>query len=379
MSNLRVAYVINDAAFFVSHRMPLALNVLKIGGKVCVITGFNLNQEIEKEAIESLKKNNIPLYKFKFSQGISNPIFEIIGLLQLVFFLKSFKPTTIHSATAKGNLMASIACNFISQSKLIMAISGLGTMFVGRIGFKKLVFQFMYKLFVRLSLKRINYEMIFQNKNDYENYKSIFHFKESEAKLIYGSGVDTENLVPFLQSTNKRKILLPARMLYEKGIEEFVLASRFLKEKNIKGEFYIAGDTVSVNPSAISKEKIKEWVKEGLIIYLGHQNDIKKMYQDMSIVCLPSWREGFPKVLMEAASLGLPVITTDVPGCKDAVIENKTGLIVPVRDHIKLAEAIKVLFENPKLRKKMGKENRVLAEKKFDLNIIVPQIINLYI
>ena len=124
------------------------------------------------------------------------------------------------------------------------------------------------------------------------------------------------------------------------------------------------------------KIQIKTFVVGGFVrdCLLNKQSELK----DIDIVCLPSWREGFPKVLMEAASLGLPVITTDVPGCRDAVIHNKTGLIVPVKDHIKLAEAISLLLKNSKLREKLGKENRLLAVKNFDLGIIIPKIIKLY-
>ena len=157
---------------------------------------------------------------------------------------------------------------------------------------------------------------------------------------------------------------MPARLLYEKGIEEFVKASKLLKQKKVKGNFYLSGDALTVNPSKIKLEVIETWVNEGLIIYRGYNSDIKKMYKDIDIVCLPSWREGFPKVLMEAASLGLPIITTDVPGCRDAVIKNKTAILVPVKDEVELAKAIKKLFEDVQLRDKMGRFNRELAIKK---------------
>ena len=378
MSNLRVAYVINDSSFFISHRLPLALKVMDMGGEVCLITGKNINKEIEKKSILILKKNKIPYYECNFSQGITNPISEIVGLFQLINHLRKFKPTTVHSVTAKANLMSSIACNFFNHKKLIISISGMGTMFTGKIGFKKLIFQKLFSFLFSISLKRIKFEVIFQNKEDYYNYKTIIDIEDSQFKIVRGSGVDTLKLRPMPKTSNIVKILLPARMLFEKGIEEFVNASKILKEKKIKGEFYLAGDTISLNPSAIEKKKIDYWVNKGLVIYLGHETNIHKMYSDIDIVCLPSWREGFPKVIMEAASFGIPVITTDVPGCRDAVINNKTGIIVPVRNAIKLAEAIKKLFKNSSLRKKMGEENRKLAIKNFDLNVIIPKIVNLY-
>ena len=141
MSNSRVAYVINDAAFFVSHRLPLALKVKEIGGTVFLLTGSNINKEIEDNALLILKKKKISYYKCKFSQGFKNPISELIGLFQLIQILKKYKPTTVHSATAKANLMSLIACQFLGKTKLILSISGMGTLFTGRVRMRKLILQ----------------------------------------------------------------------------------------------------------------------------------------------------------------------------------------------------------------------------------------------
>ena len=378
MSVLRVAYVINDASFFLSHRLPLALEVIKRGGDVSLITGTNINKKIEIDAISRLKLLKIQHYQCKFTQGFKNPIQEIYGFLQLVFFLKKFKPSTIHSATSKANLITALACNFLNRTNLIISVSGMGTLFTGKVGLKKLIFRFIFKYLLKISLKTLNYKIIFQNKDDFKKFQSIIKFSDKDAKIISGSGVDTKKLKPIPKKTNLKKILLPSRMLYEKGIEEFVKASKILKEKNIACTFYLAGDTMSLNPSAISKKTIDEWVSDGSIEYLGHIYNLNEMYKDIDIVCLPSWREGFPKVLMEAASFGIPTITTDVPGCRHAIINNKTGILVPLKDPILLADAIEKLIKDKNLQELMGKAGRALALKKFDLKIIIPQIINLY-
>ena len=378
MSSLRIAYVINDAAFFVSHRLPLALEVLKLGGEVCLITGKNINKDFENYSIKILNEFNIDHYICDYSQSFKNPIKEILGLFQLIIYLKQFNPSTVHSATAKGNLMALLASNFIKETKLVLSISGFGTLFIGKKSFRKTIFNYLYKSIFKSLIKKLDYSIIFQNIEDYNNFKNLINFNNKKAKIINGSGVDTSKLKPKKYKKYKKNILLPARMLYEKGIEEYIEASRILKEKNIEGNFYLAGDTISLNPSAISLKQIEEWSRQGLIIYKGHKYDLNELYEDMDIICLPSWREGFPKVLMEAASYGLPVITTDVPGCRDAVINNKTALLVPVKNKFKLAEAIVKLLENTKLRIKMGKANRNLALSKFDLKYIIPKVIKLY-
>ena len=376
---MRVAYVLNDAAFFVSHRLPLALSVIKKGGKVFVLTGKNVNLNLEIEAISLLKKYNINHKACMFSQGFTNPIFEIVGLFQLIFFLNYFQPTTIHSVTSKGNFMASIAANFIKKPKLILSVSGLGTMFTGKINFKKKLFIYLYKNILKICLFRLDHKIIFQNNDDFEKFKTIIKINPKIAKFVLGSGVDTNYLIPSKIISNERNILLPARMLYEKGVYEFIEAARILKNRNVKGNFYLAGDDITINPSAVPKEIISAWVREGIVKYLDYEKDMKSLYNKMSIICLPSWREGFPRVLMEAASCGIPVITTDVPGCRNAIIKNKTGLLVPPKNSNALAKAIQTLFEDETLRKKMGKAGRLLAIKKFDLKIIVPQIVKLYI
>ena len=135
---------------------------------------------------------------------------------------------------------------------------------------------------------------------------------------------------------------------------------------------------MSINPSCISRETIRSWVEEGIIEYLGYQSDMRNLYRKMSIICFPSWREGFPKVLMEASSCGIPVITTNVPGCRDAIIDKETGFLVPLKNAKVLSDKIEILIKDKKLQRMMGKAGRTLAINKFDLKIIVPQIVNLY-
>ncbi len=375
---MRIAYVINDAAFFVSHRLPLALSVIKKGGSVCVITGQNINVQQERDAIIHLKKYKIIHKECYFTQGVGNIFFEIIGVLQLVYYLRNFDPTTIHSASSKGNFLAAFSSNFVKKTNLILSVSGLGTFFVGKRNLKKQILFYIYKKILNFSFQRLEYKIIFQNNDDYLMLNSIIKLKDHSINFVYGSGVKTNYFRPSKFGIKTRNVLLPARLLDEKGVNEFIEAIRILKKRNVKGNFFLAGDNNSLNPSVIPSKKIEAWVNEGLVNALGHQKNMKKLYQEMSIICLPSWREGFPKVLMEAASCGIPIITTNVPGCKDAIINNVTGFIVPLKNSQELADAIHKLLDNFELRKNMGNEGRKLALKKFDLDLIVPQVLKLY-
>ena len=379
MSNLRVAYVINDAAFFVSHRLPLALSTIQKGGKVIVITGKNINKILENEAIDTLRKKKIEYKCCMFSQGFINPIFEIVGLFQLIYFLWVFRPTTVHSVTSKGNFMAAIALNFIKKTKIIISISGLGTIFTGQTTLKKSIFLFIYKSILKILYFRLNYTIIFQNQDDFKKLETILNLNSNNVVFVPGSGVNTTYMSPPKNKTEEMNILLPARILFEKGIYEFFEAAKIVKNKNLKANFYIVGDNNSLNPSCIKKEEINSWVKQGFIHYLDYQKDIKSLYDKTRIVCLPSWREGFPKVLMEAASCGIPTVTTDVPGCRDAIIDKKTGFLVPLKNPKAIADKIEILIKNKELQKRMGKAGRLLAIRKFDLKTIIPQIVNLYV
>ena len=225
----------------------------------------------------------------------------------------------------------------------------------------------------------MNYTIIFQNQDDFKKLETILNLNSNNVVFVPGSGVNTTYMSPPKNKTEEMNILLPARILFEKGIYEFFEAAKIVKNKNLKANFYIVGDNNSLNPSCIKKEEINSWVKQGFIHYLDYQKDIKSLYDKTRIVCLPSWREGFPKVLMEAASCGIPTVTTDVPGCRDAIIDKKTGFLVPLKNPKAIADKIEILIKNKELQKRMGKAGRLLAIRKFDLKTIIPQIVNLYV
>jgi len=171
---------------------------------------------------------------------------------------------------------------------------------------------------------------------------------------------------------------LPARLLKDKGILEFVEAARILKVRNVKVTFVLAGNIDYDNPSSISKKDLDSWISEGIIEYWGFRDNMCKTLAQSSIVVLPSYREGFPKVLMEAAAKGRAIITTDVPGCRDAIINNITGILVPPKNSDLLANAIQHLIEDPEKIISMGREGRDLAEKKFDEAIIIQKHLDGY-
>ena len=229
-----------------------------------------------------------------------------------------------------------------------------------------------------MAFNHSNQIVITQNKDDAKLLSTWVSVEKKKIKLIKGSGVHINNYLNIDENLKIPVVCFASRLLIDKGVTEFISAAKLLINKGIKCKFYLAGDIDIQNPSSLDNSDLINLKKEGFVKVLGYKKNIPKLFSRSSIICLPSYREGFPKTLMEAAAAKRAVITTDVPGCKDAVIVNKTGLIVPVKDSNSLAEAIQVLILNPSKRKKMGREGRKLAEKEFDIKNIVLENINIY-
>ena len=171
---------------------------------------------------------------------------------------------------------------------------------------------------------------------------------------------------------------MASRIIADKGIFEYIKSIQYLKKHNFEGKFYLVGDIDHKNPSAIKKSTVNYWHKKKIITYVKHQKKISTFLKKSTIIVLPSYREGFPKILMEAAACGRPVVTTNVPGCKDAIIKNITGILVPPRNHLLLAKAIKNLCDNRKKLETIGKAARKHALKNFDVNHVVSKHLYIY-
>jgi glycosyltransferase involved in cell wall biosynthesis len=233
-------------------------------------------------------------------------------------------------------------------------------------------------IFLRVIFILPNLKIILQNRSDLNYLIKKTGLKKNKVKIIKGSGVDLKKFKFSRINYKFPKILMASRIIEDKGVFDYIKAIQHLKKKNISAKFYLIGDIDEANPSAIQKKNIENWIKNKLVNYFEHQQNIEKFIKNSSIVVLPSYREGFPKILMEAAAIGRPVITTNVPGCRDAVIENETGILVPVKNYIALAKAIEKLSKDKKKLKKIGIAARKHAIKNFNIIDIVSQHISIY-
>ena len=367
----KIVYLINNAGFFVSHRLPLAEMAIRNNFEVHLITGMAGSMIIESNAIKELSKFNIKHHIVPFtSQGV-NPIIEIANLFRIILLLKKIKPDVIHAASPKGVLLSCLA-NLISRSKLlILSISGMGFLYAANS--KNLIRSLIKLIFISLITVAINLrrtKIVVQNTDDLHFWKKYIHTKRISIELIPGSGVDMKLYEEIEYDSYSNTVLFPSRLIYEKGIIDFVDASKILSDKGYNWRFILAGTSDYESPGSVEKKLLDDWINNGHVEWIGHQEDMRKIYEKTAIVCLPSFREGMPKVLLEAAACSIPIVTTDTVGCREAIINEESGLLVPLNNPNKLADAIEHLIKNPEIRRKFGKRGRELARDRFSLKKI---------
>ncbi|MFT6349729.1 MAG: glycosyltransferase involved in cell wall biosynthesis [Psychromonas sp.] len=365
----KIAFVVNDSDYFISHRLFIGLALIDKGFDVYLIApGKPPSTLIEKG------------FKF-FSVDISrkgiNPFFDLLTIFRLYILLKKIQPDLVHLVTIKPYLYGGIAARMSGVPSVISAVAGLGILFSG-LGFKNKVLRFVLYPFYNFSFGHKNQTVIFQNTNDRDLLIRWGVLSFHKSALIRGAGAELKNY-PFIDEPDGVPVIsFAARLLKDKGVVEFVEASRILKNQGVGVRFWLIGEIDLGNSNSITKEQLDIWQKAGLVECFGYREDIANLFSQSNIVSLPSYYgEGLPKVLIEAAACGRAVITTDHPGCRDA-IEPDSGMLVPVRDSVALADAIQNLIESPVKRKAMGKAGRELAEREYSIEKIVDLHMQLY-
>jgi len=365
----KILFVINDAAFFASHRLPIAQQLIKEGYEVHLATSG--------EILPIYDEMGLIFHKLEVSRKGTSPLGELRLIWQLFKLFTGLKPDLVHLVTIKPYLYGGILAKMAKVPAVVSAVSGLGFVLMAT-GFKtKFLRAMLYPLY-KFAFSHKNQLIIFQNSDDANflvNWEVIHSLK---VRLIRGSGVDLNVYQYSSEPKGKVIVTFVARLLVDKGIREFIDASRILHSNGKEVSFWIAGDLDEGNPESITKAEVASWKDLPNVNVIGFQNNIADLYSKSNIACLPSYREGLPKSLAEAAACGRAVVTTDVPGCRDAIEPNKTGLLVPIKNSELLADAIEYLIENPDVRKRMGVAGRALAENDFDIKRIVAEHIKIY-
>lgn len=305
----------------------------------------------------------------------TNPLKDAVTFATLYLIMKKIKPSYVLSYTIKPVIYGSLAAKLACVPHRFALITGLGYTFQGieQQGYKKSNLQkIVYKLY-SLALASVH-TVFFQNSDDESLFRTMNILKPGVVtKVVNGSGVDLSNYsvqaFPNINSKLEIRFLLIARLLNDKGIREYAQAARIVKSKYPYTQFDLVG-WIDENPAAIKQQEIDGWINEGLFNFWGKISDVKPVILKSHINVLPSYREGIPRSILEAMAMGRPIITTDVPGCRETVIDGYNGFLVPVKSSEELAIAMERFITNPILILKMGKESRKLAEKRFNVDFV---------
>ncbi len=364
-------FVVNNPAFFMSHRVPVALAAQKAGYDVHVAT-------MDGPAVADIQSLGMTHHPIPMTRSGKHPLQELGTLLALIRLFRRLRPDVVHLVTIKPVLYGGIAARLTRVPGMVAAISGLGFVFLSNSLKMRLVRAVVARLY-RIALGHPNSRVIFQNANDRDLLKSLGAVREDQVVIIRGAGVDLDAYRPTPEpSAPPVVVTMVARLLRDKGVQEFVQAARLLRERGVPVTMQLVGGLDAGNPTSATQADVDAWQRDGCVQALGERSDIAALYAAAHIAVLPSYREGLPKSLIEAAACARAVVTTDVPGCRDAIEPGVTGLLVPVRDAPALADAIARLAEDAALRQSMGTAGRALAEREFDIKQVARIHVGLY-
>ena len=362
-------YVVNNPDFFLSHRLPLAQAAQKAGFNVHVAT-------MPGAAVAEISALGFSHQALPMSRSGKNPIKELYSLWAMYRLFKRLQPRVVHAVTIKPVIYGGIAARMAGVPGYLAAVSGLGYLFTnGRDGMVKKIALKLYKI----ALNHPHSRVIFQNSSDKDVLLQAGVMRAEQSVLIRGSGVDLQHFTYNDEVESPPVVaLMVARALKDKGIAEFIHAAQLSQQNNEEVLWQIAGNPDPHNPASFSSEELQHWHEAGVIDWLQERDDIAELYQKAHIAVLPSYREGLPKSLIEAAACGRAVVTTDVPGCRDAIEANVTGLLIPPKDSHALWQAVADLAQNPTRRQQFGRAGRDLAERAFDINTVIDSHLRLY-
>lgn len=360
---------ISEDYYYWSHRRALALAALAAGYEVVLVTRVGgLRERIEADGIRV-----VPL---EISRGGMNPLRDLRMLGELIRIYRRERPTLVHHVAIKPVIYGSVAARVVGVRGVVNALAGLGYAFISRTwrgrGLRGLI-----RVLLRTALSRG--VLILQNPDDVSLLCGEGLIDRDRVRLVRGSGVDLDRFrPPSTPLSGPPLVILPARMLWDKGVGEFVAAARRLREGGSPARFVLVGGRDEENPNGIDAQTLSLWQREGVVEWWGHSDDMPAVLCQGMIVCLPSYREGLPKALLEAAACALPLVATDVPGCREVVRHGENGLLVPARDVEALARALGDLLSDPAKRQSFGTASRELARSEFGQHAIVTHILSIY-
>lgn len=328
--------------------------------------------------LDDLDLGPITLHRLNAPRDGGGVSYDLSLIREIPRIIRQVKPDLMHAATTRPVLYAGVIGRLYGVKAMVLSVTGLGYLFIGRsLGVRAMraIASFAY----RFVLKRSNTMTIFENTADRDNFVELGYVRGEQTSVLVGGGIDLQSYA-YLPETEADEpiIVLAGRLLKDKGISEFFDAAKSLKQEGVRARFVLVGDVDPGNPATLDKKTLDAWTATGHIEWWGWRSDMIEVYQQCHLFCLPSYREGAPRTVMEAAAIGRPTVATDVPGCRDVVVDGTTGRLVPVKTVAPLAAALRELIEDTNLRKEMGKAARHHAEQAFSTEQRASELAEIY-
>lgn len=366
----RILYVVNGTRYFHAHWLARAHAARAAGYEVHLAAPWDMDGEVSALQLDGV--HALPL-----SRRSADPRVESKTIASLHRLYRSLRPDLIHHITIKPVIYGGLLARFADRSAMVNTLPGLGYVFLDT-GAKATLIRGGVTLAYRMALSRRNSRTIFENPDDLAEFCARGIVPRSSAMVIKGAGVDMSEYRPAPEPGGTPLVILASRLLWDKGVGEFVEAAKSLQRLGVRARFALVGDTDPGNPAAIPTQQLQRWKAEGVVEWWGHRDDMPDVLASAHIVCLPSYREGLPRVLIEAAACGKPIITTDAPGCREIGRDGENGFLVPPRDSQALATALRKLLEDPALRRAMGERGRMIAEREFSSEKVIRETLSVY-
>ena len=367
----RLLFILNDAPFFVSHRLPLALAARDAGFDVHIAVAYDIG------AVATIEAAGIIHHDIPLKRGARGPLGELRLISCLARLIRGLRPDIVHTVTMKPVIYGGGLARLMKVPAVVNAVTGLGYLFLIEGILARLQRSFIKRLY-KFALGHPNGRAIFQNADDLNLFLGERLVDQISSIIIKGTGVDMEKFRVLPEPTDRPIVMFPARVIGDKGVHEFVAAARTLKSRGRQAHFVIVGRTDPDNPTDVGEPTIREWERDGLVEWWGFSDDMADTLPKANVVCMPSYREGLPRVLIEAAACGRPIVTADVPGCREIVKDGENGILVPVRDGVATADAIERLLIDVDLRQRMASRSREIAEAEYALQAFVTNTFAVY-
>jgi glycosyltransferase involved in cell wall biosynthesis len=363
---MKLLFIVTEDWYFVSHRLPLAVAAQAAGFDVAVATRAG-------QQADAIRNAGIRLIPFALSRRGGNPLAEVVALWRLY---RRERPDLVHHVALKPVMFGTLAAWLARVPAQVNAVAGLGWLFTTSSGMVRLVRPMLRWILAHL-LNQPHSLTIAQNPED-QALLERSGVPATRLRLIRGAGVDIQVFYPVIPPAEPVCIVLVSRMLWDKGVGEFVEAARRLTEAGVNARFVLVGVPDPANPASVPESSLRGWHGQHGVEWWGRREDMPAVLQAAHIACLPSYREGLPKSLLEAAACGLPIVTTDAPGCREVVRDGVNGFLVPVRDAAALTAALRKLIDDAELRCRMGEQSRLRAETEFGLETVIAQTLAVY-